>query len=196
MQIKILTALTASWLLAASLPALAAHEPSHPFYFGFAIGFPGADQDCDYYGYNCDGGDTGFKFYGGKQLHDNFAIELSFQDLGRLRNDRGSFDTIAESEGVNLSLVGIIPFNAFGYFYGKAGYMLSDTRYSRVENDVTSETDDDSSDFTFGAGVAFRVGDKYDIRAEFESLNDLTGDYVPGGDTITSFSIGGTIYLE
>jgi len=196
MHIKLLSALAASWLLVAAAPALAEHEPVHPFYIGFAIGFPGADQDCDYYGYNCDGGDTGFKVYGGKQLHENFAIELSFQDLGRLRNDRGSFDAIAESEGVNLSLVGIIPFSDLGYFYGKAGYMLSDTRYTRVENGVTTETDDESSDFTFGAGIAFRFGHKYDIRAEFESLNDLTGDYAPGGDTITSFSIGGTIYLE
>lgn len=189
-------ALAAGWLILSSTPALAEHEPGHPFYLGFAIGFPGADQSCDYYGYNCDGGDTGFKVYGGKQLHENFAVEISFQDLGRLRKDRGTFDTIAESEGVNLSLVGIIPFNEFAFFYGKAGYMLSETKYSRVEGDVTTETDDESSDFTFGAGIAFRFAHRYDIRAEFESLNDLTGDYAPGGDTITSFSIGGTIYLD
>jgi len=193
---RILTALVAGWLLLSSAPLLAEHEPAHPYYLGFAIGFPGADQDCDYYGYNCDGGDTGFKFYGGKQLHENFAIELSFQDLGRLRNKQGSFDTIAESEGINLSLVGIIPFSEFGFFYGKAGYMVSDTRYSRIEGGISTETDDDSSDFTFGAGVAFRFNQKYDLRAEFESLNDLTGDFAPGGDTITSFSIGGSVYFD
>jgi OOP family OmpA-OmpF porin len=196
MQIRIITTLVACWLLLPGGPALAEHEPQQPFYIGFALGFPGADQQCDYYGYNCDGSDTGFKIYGGKQLHENFAVEISYQDLGRLRKDRGSFDAIAESEGFNLSLLGIIPLGEVAFAYGKAGYMLSDTRYSRVEGDVTTKTDDQRSDFTFGAGFGFRFNHKYDLRAEFESLNDLTDDYVPGGDTITSFSIGGTIYLD
>ena len=196
MNLRIVTALTALWLLFPGTPAQAEHEPHYPLYFGFAIGFPGADEQCDYHGYNCDGSDTGFKFYGGKQLHENIAVEVSYQDLGRLRKDRGSFDTIAESEGINLSLIGIIPVGEAAFFYGKAGYILSDTTYTRVENGVTTKTDDDGSDFTFGAGFGFRFNRKYDLRAEFESLNDLSDDYVPGGDTITSFSIGGTIYLE
>lgn len=188
--------LIAGALLISSLPASAEHEPDRPLYFGFAIGFPASNQDCDYYGYNCDGTDTGFKVYGGKQLHENFAVEIAFHDLGRLRNEQGGFETIAQSEGLNLSLVGLIPFNEFGFFYGKAGYMLADTRYSRIEGGVTTQTDDESGDFSFGAGVAFRFGQHYDIRAEFESLNDLSGDFAPGGDTITSFSIGGTVYLD
>lgn len=196
MHTRIIIALTAGWLFASSAPALAEHEPHNPYYFGFAIGFPSAGQQCDYYGYNCDGTDTGFKFYGGKQLHENIAIEVSYQDLGRLRKDRGSFDTIAESSGVNLSLVGIIPVGQLSFFYGKAGYMLSDTRYSRVDDVGTTITNDEGNDFTFGAGFAFRFDRKYDFRVEFERLNDLNDDYVPGGDTITSFSLGGTIYLE
>jgi len=196
MHKRIITALAAGWLLASSAPALAAHQATNPLYFGFAIGFPGAGQQCDYYGYNCDGSDTGFKVYGGKQLHENFAVEVSYQDLGRLRKDRVTFNTIAESEGLNLSLVGIIPIGGGSFFYGKAGYMLSSTDYSRVEGSITTRTSDERGDFTFGAGFGFRFNEKYDIRAEFESLNDLTDDYVPGGDTITSFSIGGTIYIE
>lgn len=193
---RTITTLAVCWLFASSAPALAEHMPTNPYYFGFAIGFPGANQDCDYYGYNCDGGDTGFKIYGGKQLHENFAIEASFQDLGRLRNDRVTFDSIAESEGLNVSLVGIIPFNEFSFMYGKFGYMASSTRYQQVDAGGTTVSEDDRGDFTYGAGFAFRFAHKYDVRAEFESLNDLTGDYAPGGDTITSFSIGGTIYLE
>lgn len=196
MNKRIITALTACWLLASGAPALAAYDATNPWYMGFAIGFTGAGEQCDYYGYNCDGSDTGFKFYGGKQFHENFGVEVSYQELGRLRKDRVSFTTIAESEGLNLSLVGIIPIGGGSFFYGKAGYMLSDTTYSRVESGLTTKTEDQRSDFTFGAGFGFRFNNKYDIRAEFESLNDLTDDYVPGGDTITSFSIGGTIYIE
>jgi len=193
---RTITALAACALLASSAPLLAEHEATSPYYFGFAIGFPSSGQQCDYYGYNCDGSDTGFKVYGGKQLHENVAIEISYQDLGRLRKDQVGFDTIAESEGINISLVGMIPVGELSFFYGKAGYMLSDTRYTRVDSGGSTYSNDDSGDFTFGAGFAFRFDHKYDFRVEFESLNDLNDDYIPGGDTVTSFSLGGTIYLE
>lgn len=196
MNLKIHSALMASLLLAAAFAAHAEHEPVHPFYFGFAIAFPGSDQDCDYYGHNCDGGDTGFKVHGGKQLHENFALEISFLDLGRLRNEGTAVDRIAESEGINFSLLGIIPFSDAAFFYGKAGYMISDTRYTRVTNGNSSSTDDESGDFTYGLGFALRFNRNYDFRVEFERLNDLDDDFIAGGDSITSFSIGGSIYLD
>jgi len=37
---------------------------------------------------------------------------------------------------------------------------------------------------------------KYDFRVEFERLNELGDEFVPGGDSITVFSFGGTIYLD
>ena len=196
MHNRILTAITAGWLLVAATPAQAEHEPSLPYYFGFDIAFLGSDQDCDYYGYNCDGSDTGFKLHAGKQLHENLAVEISFLDLGRLRNEGFDVDRIAESEGVNFSLLGIIPISEYSFFYGKAGYMLSDTRYTRVEGGNTTTTDDESSDFTYGLGFAMRFNRRYDFRVEFERLNDLGDDYKPGGDSITSFSIGGSIYID
>jgi len=196
MNTRILSALAAGWLLAAVTPAQAEHEPALPYYFGFSIAFLGSDQDCDYYGYNCDGSDTGFKLHGGKQLHENIAVEVSLLDLGRLRNKGFDVDRIAESEGANFSLLGIIPISDTAFFYGKAGYMLSETRYTRVESGITTTSNDESSDFTYGLGFGMRFNHKYDFRVEFERLNDLGDAYVPGGDSITSFSIGGSIYLD
>ena len=68
-------------LLATQAQAHSQHDHSYPFYGGFALGFSGSDEDCDYYGYNCDGDDTSFKFYGGKRFHENLAFEISYQDL-------------------------------------------------------------------------------------------------------------------
>ena len=195
MSLKFYVFILTGTLSMAALPDQAAAQDNNPAYAGFAIGFSGSDESCDYYGYNCDGSDTSFRIYGGKRLHENLAIEASYQNLGKLRNERASYTTIAESEGINLSLLGIIPVSDLDFFYGKAGYMLSDTEYTRVENGTTV-TSDESSDFTYGMGFAFLFSDRYDFRLEFERLNELGDEYVVGGSWITVFSVGGTIYLE
>lgn len=182
-------------LLAAVSTAQADDDDSYPWYGGFAIGFAGSDEDCDYYSYDCDGNDTGFKFFGGKRLHENLAFEIAFYDLGKIDNELGSVTTTAESTGVNLSLLGIIPIGEAGYFYGKVGAITSQNDYQRIEA-TTTRSDDDGTDFSFGAGFAYTFDKKYDLRLEFERLNELSDDFTPGGSYITVFSFGGTIYFE
>ena len=182
-------------LILIPLQVQADQHNDYPFYAGFALGFPGSDEECDYYGYNCDGGDTSFKIYAGKRFHENLGVEISFQDLGKLRDEEITFDTTAESQGVNISLHGIIPVSNFGYFFGKAGYMLWETDYTRIDTAITRSSDD-GSDFTYGMGFAFLFDSKYDFRVEFERLNDLGDDFVAGGSSITVFSFGGTIYID
>lgn len=195
MGFKYVGGILVTCLLLATLPAQAQEYGEQPFYFGFALGFPGSDEECDYYSYDCDGSDTSFKFYGGKRLHENLAFEISFQDLGKIRDREGSLTTTAESEGFNFSLHGIIPVADVGYFYGKAGYMLWDTEYTRIDSSV-ERIDDDGGDFTYGVGFAFMFDEQYDFRIEFERLNELGDEFVPGGDSITVFSFGGSIYLD
>ncbi len=170
--------------------------PPNPLYFGFAVGFPGSDEECDYYGYDCDGSDTSFKFYGGKRFHENIGFEISFQDLGKLRDEEGPLTTTAESEGLNFSILGIIPVSEVGFFYGKAGYMLWDTDYTRIEGNLVERSNDDGTDFTYGIGFAFEFSEIYDFRIEFERLNDLGDEFVPGGSSITAISLGGSIYFD
>jgi OOP family OmpA-OmpF porin len=195
MKAKNLTRLIGGVLLLLATQAHSQHDDHYPFYGGFALGFSSADEDCDYYGYNCDGDDTSFKFYGGKRFHENLAFEVSFQDLGKLDNERGAVTTTAESSGLNFSLHGIIPISEIGYFYGKAGFMAWETDYTRVDA-VTTTSDDDGTDFTFGAGFAFAFDQKYEFRLEFERLNELDNNFTPGGSYITVFSLGGTINFE
>ena len=49
-------------LLATQVQAHSQHDHYYPFYGGFALGFSGSDEDCDFHGYDCDGNDTSFKF--------------------------------------------------------------------------------------------------------------------------------------
>ena len=189
------TGLIASCLLFFITSVPANQNDEYPFYGGFALGFSASDEDCDYYGYDCDGNDTSYKFYGGKRFHENLAFEISFQDLGKLNKKNGATTTTAQTTGLNLSLLGIIPTETLGYFYGKAGIMAWDTDYTRTDTLITSSSDD-GTDFTFGVGFAFAFDQKYEFRIEFERLNELDDNYTPGGSYITVFSFGGTINFD
>ncbi|MGB5326844.1 MAG: outer membrane beta-barrel protein [Gammaproteobacteria bacterium] len=195
---KAYASLVAGLLLLSGVPVMADENESYPYYLGFGVGGSAADEDCDYYYYdsNCDGQDTSFKFYVGKRLYENLGFEVTYLDLGNLDNDRGLVTTTAETTGFNFSLLGIIPFDDFGYLYGKAGLMAWQTDYTRDEAGTKTSSDDDGTDFTFGIGFAFSIQDKYELRLEFERLNELDDSFDSGGAYITNFTLAGGINFE
>jgi hypothetical protein len=68
------------------------------------------------------------------------------------------------------------------------------TDYTRVDHTTNATTSDaDGTDFTFGIGLAFAVGNKYEFRIELERLNELDDNFNSGGSHITNLSLGGNI---
>ena len=192
MSARLVTTLASCFMLLATTPLWAEDSTNYPLYAGFGLGFASAESDCDYYGYNCDGTDTTFRFHAGKRLHENLALEIAYHDLGKLR-DKGTINsTTAESQGVNLSLLGIIPVSDLGYFYGKAGYMWWEADYTRSGNNPKT-SDESNTDFTYGAGFAFTFSEDYDFRIEYERLNELGDDFVAGGSAVTVLYFAGSI---
>jgi OOP family OmpA-OmpF porin len=192
---KIHNIIIALSLLAPAALSSAAAEDHLPFYGGFALGFASASgSNCDYYGYNCDGTDTTFKIYAGKRLHENLAVEFAYYDLGKLTNKGTFVTTSAQTQALNLSLLGIIPLTGVGYFYGKAGVTAKDTDITRSGAD-TGSSSESGSDFSYGAGFAYTFG-KYDFRIEYERLYELGDDFVPGGSAVTVLNFAGTIYFH
>jgi hypothetical protein len=195
MAAKVYISLVGCLLLMLTLPTLADEHESYPFYGGFNLGFSQADQDCHYYGYDCDGDDTSFSLYIGKRFYENLAFEVAYLDLGKLDNDRGLVTTTAETTGFNFSLLGIIPTENVGYLYGKVGFMVWETDYTRVDTTTTTSSEN-GTDFTFGIGYAFAFQNRYEFRLEFERLNELDDNFNSGGSYITNFTIGGNISFE
>jgi OOP family OmpA-OmpF porin len=192
---KIHNIIIALSLLAPAALSSATAEDHLPFYGGFALGFASASgSNCDYYGYNCDGTDTTFKIYAGKRLHENLAVEFAYYDLGKLTNKGTLVTTSAQTQALNLSLLGIIPLTDVGYFYGKAGVTATDTDITRSGAD-TGSSSESGSDFSYGAGFAYTFG-KYDFRIEYERLYELGDDFVPGGSAVTVLNFAGTIYFH
>ncbi|MDJ0881778.1 MAG: outer membrane beta-barrel protein [Gammaproteobacteria bacterium] len=165
-------------------------------YVGFSLGFSAADQECDYFDYDCDGDDTFFKMYGGYKFHPNFAIEASFQDTGNIKDKSTSQVTTAKSEGINISLLALIPISEELELFAKMGHMTSDTSYTRTTT-ITETSSEDESNFTYGAGLLweFESVDKnqYQLRLEFEKLQELGDQFISGGANITAWSFGGAI---
>lgn len=200
MREKAFASLIASLMLLPGAPVKAGEDESYPYYLGFGVGFTAADQDCDYdyydYDSDCDGDDTSFKLYVGKRLYQNLGFEVTYLDLGNLDNEQGLVTTTAETTGFNFSLLGIIPFEDYGYLYGKAGFMAWQTDYTRTDTGGKTTSDDDGIDFTFGLGYAFTFQNKYELRLEFERLNELDDNFDSGGAYITNFTIAGGINFE
>lgn len=179
MTARIVTALAGCFMLLASASSWAEDSVTYPTYAGFALGFASAGSSCYYYSYDCDGTDTTFKIYAGKRLHENFGVEIAYHDLGKLRDKNFFSSTTAESDGINLSLLGIIPVSDNGYFYGKAGYMWWDADYSYSGSPITR--DESGTDVTYGIGFAFTPNPKFDFRMEIERLNEFGDDFIHGG---------------
>ena len=197
MSIRRYASLALTLLAFVQAPVSANESGEFPFYGGMGLGFAAADSDCDYHGYDCDGNDTSFKIFVGKRLHENLALEISFQDFGKLDDERLNATTTAESSGINLSLLGIIPLENVGFVYGKIGVIASKTDYARFDSvSEISNSDDDDTGLSFGGGFAFTFKEKYDVRIEFERLNELNDEFTPGGAYITVLFLGGTIYFQ
>jgi len=178
-------------MLLASTSPWAEDTVTYPLYAGFALGFASAGSSCYYYAYNCDGTDTTFKIYAGKRLHENLGVEIAYHDLGKL-SEKGLYgSTTAESDGINLSLLGIIPVSDQGYFYGKVGYMRWDADYSSSYNTKTS--DESGTDLTYGIGFAFTVNPDFDFRIEIERLNEFGDDFTHGGAEVLVMYFAGNV---
>jgi opacity protein-like surface antigen len=98
--------------------------------------------------------------------------------------------------GKRLYLLGIIPFEGYGFLYGKAGFMAWQTDYTRKENGSKTSSDDDGTDFTYGLGYAISFNNKFEIRLEYERLNELDDNFDSGGAYITNYTLSGNINFE
>ena len=95
----------ASFALANNLNAA-----SYP-YVGFSIGQATMEAACNessgISGVSCEDSDTSFKVYGGAKIHQNFAFEVSYIDMGEsVITDNVDTLTI-EAAGLNSSVFGI-----------------------------------------------------------------------------------------
>lgn len=121
-----------------------------------------------------------FAITGGYRINESFAVEASYLDLGKAKDDIAPVWTI-EGNGFNFSAVGIIPVNETFDIFGKVGIFVWDM--SLHEAGYGELVSDDGADISLGFGASANLTEKFSVLFEYQKL-DLNDE------TISNLSIG------
>lgn len=116
-------------------------------YVGISGGKADYDVPCTA-GFDCDDSNEAFKIYTGGMLNQNFGLELGYLQGGEADRAGGN----VKARGVNISLVGLLPFNETFEAFGKVGgtYGWTKTSASALSGADTGKEE--------GGGVSYGVG--------------------------------------
>ncbi len=181
MNVKLAAAIAAltTGALAPAAYAQAQDEVSG-FYVGGGVGQFNAgiddvdDVDDTVEGWDDD--DTAYKFFAGYRLNRFLAFELDYINLGEPSGAVvPGFNVDASVDGFAPYVVGTIPLGPYFEVYGRLGYYFYDANVG-VENEIDgrAEFDEESEDLVYGAGIGANIGEKLNIRFEYEKF-DLQG---------------------
>lgn len=138
---------------------------------------------------------TGWKLYGGWQLHKNFGVELGYADLGKAGAQvSGTFDggeggatyaANASSEATSWSLtaLGNLPLTDKFSVFAKLGFHRWDVDVNvaataSAAGPVTTLAEtfsDTGTDLTYGLGAKYNITKEWAVRAEWERFK-IKGD--------------------
>ena len=159
----------------------AAHGEIGP-YAGVSVGQSRVDvslQDVGGADFSIDDDDFAWKVYFGVELAGPLAIEGGYRDLGQITDGTEVLQVSAESDGLDLFAVALLPLGPVALF-AKGGIIAWD---SEVETSSAPglgipnlRLSDSGTDPAWGVGIKFEVG-KFAVRGEFERFEvDLPDD--------------------
>ncbi|HXM83844.1 MAG TPA: outer membrane beta-barrel protein [Burkholderiales bacterium] len=166
-----------------ALPAVALAQMSAPSlssaYIGGGIGQSKAKDGCTGVGgagISCDDKDTAWKILGGYQVNRNFAAELGYTDLGKVKASGPGGSAEIKSNAWDLTAIGAFPLaNQFSIF-GRLGFYRAETKLSGAGSGKK-----DTTDLTYGLGVQYDFARNFGVRGEWQryraikARNDATG---------------------
>ena len=148
--------------------------------------------------------DTGYRLFGGYQLHKYIAVEGAYVDLGRFGfstdvTPRGSLTGSTRIDGFELSALGTLPIgDRFGLF-ARVGAVAAQTKTSytgggSIETLIGGDTQKKrSTELVYGAGAMFNINQNLSLRGEW-SRYDKLGNVLTGGRTNANLYSLGIVY--
>jgi OOP family OmpA-OmpF porin len=177
MNLKLAAALAA--LSVATAPAAFADENAG-WYLGGGVGQFNAQIDdineVDDTINRWDNDDTAYKLFAGYRLNKVLAFELDYVNLGEPSGAIvPGFNVDAAVDGFAPYVVATLPLGDFFEVYARLGYYFYDATVG-VENELDDrvEFDEESEDLVYGAGIGANIGEKLNLRFEYEKF-DLEG---------------------
>ncbi|MEO8062048.1 MAG: porin family protein [Pseudomonadota bacterium] len=177
-----LTAAIAALMSLAAVPAANAQvqDEVSGFYVGGGVGQfnAGIDDvdDVDDAVDAWDDDDTAYKFFAGYRMNRFLAFELDYINLGEPSGAVvPGFNVDASVDGFAPYVVGTIPLGPYFEVYGRLGYYFYDANIGRDDGlNGRVQFDEESEDLVYGAGIGANIGEKLNLRFEYERF-DLQG---------------------
>jgi OOP family OmpA-OmpF porin len=122
---------------------------------------------------------SGYKIYVGYEFNQNFAVDVSYVDLGSAAYSGSYFGTpvtngTVDVWGLNLSAVGTLPLNSTFAVFGRVGLFAWEAKAKDTTGGVPFSDVVSGGDFSFGAGMSVRFSKNLSARVEWERFG-LTG---------------------
>jgi len=176
MNLKIAAAVAA--LSVATMPSAFADENAG-WYLGGGFGQfnAGIDDvnDVDNTINSWDEDDTAYKLFAGYRLNKVLGFELDYINLGEPSGEVvPGFNVDASVDGFAPYVVGTIPLGKFFEAYGRLGYFFYDANGRQEDVNGIVQFDEESEDLVWGAGLGANIGEKFNVRFEYERF-DLEG---------------------
>ena len=177
MKVKITAGL--ALLSIALAPAAFSQEQTEVsgFYLGggvgqFNAGIDDVDQVDDTVD-NWDSDDTAYKFFAGYRVNRFLALEVDYINLGEPSGAVvPGFNVDAAVDGFAPYVVGTVPLGPYFEVFGRVGYYFYDaTVGTETELDGRAEFDEESEDLVWGGGIGANIGEKFNVRLEYERFD-------------------------
>ncbi|HTU68547.1 MAG TPA: porin family protein [Steroidobacteraceae bacterium] len=117
--------------------------------------------------------DTAYKVFAGYRLNPFLAFEADYINLGEPSGASiPGFNTDASVDGFAPYVVGTFPLGKYFEVYGRLGYYFYDSTVgTRDALNNRVEFDEESEDLVWGGGVGANIGEKLNLRLEYERFD-------------------------
>jgi OOP family OmpA-OmpF porin len=177
MNFKVAAAVAA--LSLATLPAAFADENAGWYAGGgigqFNAGIDDLDDLDDTIG-GWDESDNTYKLFAGYRLNKFLSFELDYVNLGEPSGAVvPGFNVDRAVDGFAPYVIGTIPLGNWFEVYGRLGYYFYDATGSQdTALGGRVQFDEESEDLVYGAGIGANIGERFNVRFEYEKF-DLQG---------------------
>jgi len=149
--------------------------------------------------------DTGYRVFGGYQLHKYIAVEAGYVDLGKFdfRTDvsppPGSLSGSTRISGFELSALGLLPIGDKVTAFARVGALAGETKTAytgtgSIQVLIGGETQKRSStQLVYGAGLSYAINNRLAVRGEWSKYTKL-GNVLTGGQTDANLYSLGLVY--
>lgn len=129
-----------------------------------------------------DESDTGFKLFGGWNAMTHLRVEGGYADLGGPSGSVDGVDAEADVSAWDAFATGVIPLGKWELF-GKAGFVMWDADVRVSSGPFSVRESSDGTDIAYGVGTAYRLGDGFGLRLEWEvfDFDDADVNMISGG---------------